>query len=141
MTRLRSAKCRGVPDAPHCGGSPPGSVPATTERTSLSRHDVGRSRCADPRDVVHCLMEWRLLASLTPAEQRLVLARTHRHRYAKGETLFHEGDLAETIHLIQEGRVVARRSTPQGDVVTYSVMGPGEAFGEMAMLADDHRRS
>jgi CRP-like cAMP-binding protein len=91
--------------------------------------------------VVHFLMEWRLLASLTPAEQRLVLARTHRHRYAKGETLFHEGDLAETIHLVQEGRVVARRATPEGDVVTYSVMGPGEAFGEMAMLADNHRRS
>jgi CRP-like cAMP-binding protein len=86
-------------------------------------------------------MEWRLLASLTPPEQRLVLARTHRHRYAKGETLFHEGDLAETIHLIQEGRVVARRTTPQGDVVTYAVLGPGEAFGEMAMLAEDHRRS
>ncbi|HEU4332726.1 MAG TPA: Crp/Fnr family transcriptional regulator [Lapillicoccus sp.] len=91
--------------------------------------------------MVHCLMEWRLFASLAPPEQRLVLSRTHRHRYAKGETLFHEGDLAETVHLIQEGRVVARRSTPEGDVVTYSVMGPGEAFGEMAMLADDHRRS
>jgi CRP-like cAMP-binding protein len=86
-------------------------------------------------------MEWRLLASLTPSDQRLVLARTHRHRYAKGETLFHEGDLAETIHLIQEGRVVSRRTTPQGDVVTYAVLGPGEAFGEMAMLADDHRRT
>ena len=86
-------------------------------------------------------MEWRLLASLTPSDQRLVLARTHRHRYVKGETLFHEGDLAETIHLIQEGRVVSRRTTPQGDVVTYAVLGPGEAFGEMAMLADDHRRT
>ena len=86
-------------------------------------------------------MEWRLLASLTPSDQRLVLARTHRHRYAKGETLFHEGDLAETVHLVQEGRVVARRTTPAGDVVTYAVIGPGEAFGEMAMLAEDHRRT
>jgi CRP-like cAMP-binding protein len=86
-------------------------------------------------------MEWRLLASLTPSEQRLVLARTHRHRYAKGETVLHEGDLAETIHLIQEGRVISRRTTWQGDVVTYAVLGPGEAFGEMAMLADDHRRT
>jgi CRP/FNR family cyclic AMP-dependent transcriptional regulator len=86
-------------------------------------------------------MEWRLLASLTPSDQRLVLARTHRHRYAKGETLFHEGDLAETVHLVQEGRVVARRATPSGDVVTYAVIGPGEAFGEMAMLAEDHRRT
>lgn len=86
-------------------------------------------------------MEWRLLASLTPSDQRLVVARTHRHRYAKGETLFHEGDLAETVHFVQEGRVVARRSTSHGDVVTYAVIGPGEAFGEMAMLAEDHRRS
>jgi CRP/FNR family transcriptional regulator, cyclic AMP receptor protein len=93
------------------------------------------------RDVVHCLMEWRLLASLTPLEQRLVLARVHRHRYAKGETLLHEGDLAETIHFIQEGRVVSRRTTPDGDVVAFRMLGPGEAFGEMAMLADDHRRS
>jgi CRP-like cAMP-binding protein len=91
--------------------------------------------------MVHCLMEWRLLASLKPADQRLVLARAQRHRYAKGETLFHEGDLADTIHLIQEGRVVARRTTPQGDVVTFAVMSPGEAFGEMAMLSDNPRRS
>lgn len=86
-------------------------------------------------------MEWRLLADLAPSERRLVLGRTRRHRYAKGETLFHEGDLADTVHFVQEGRVVARRTTPQGDVAAFAVLGPGEAFGEMAMLADDHRRS
>jgi CRP/FNR family cyclic AMP-dependent transcriptional regulator len=86
-------------------------------------------------------MEWRLLASLTVPERRLLLARTHRHRYAKGETLFHEGDLAETVHLIEQGRVVSRRTTHQGDAVTFAVLGPGEAFGEMAMVAADHRRS
>jgi CRP-like cAMP-binding protein len=86
-------------------------------------------------------MEWRLLAALTPSQQRLVLSRTRRRRYARGETLFHEGDLAETVHFLQEGRVVSRRTTPHGDVVTFAVLGPGEAFGEMAMLADDHRRT
>ncbi len=86
-------------------------------------------------------MEWRLLASLSVSERQMVLGRAHRHRYVKGETLFHEGDLAETVHLIEQGRVVSRRTTPQGDVVTYAVLGPGEAFGEMAMIADDHRRS
>jgi CRP/FNR family cyclic AMP-dependent transcriptional regulator len=86
-------------------------------------------------------MEWQLLAALTPSQQRLVLAGTRRHRYAKGETLFHEGDLAETLHFLHEGRVVSRRTTPDGDVVTFAVLGPGEAFGDMAMLADDHRRT
>ena len=70
-----------------------------------------------------------------------MLAGTRRHRYAKGETLFHEGDLAEAVHFLQEGRVVSRRTTPHGDVATFAVLGPGEAFGEMAMLADDHRRT
>ena len=70
-----------------------------------------------------------------------MLARTHRHRYVKGETLFHEEDLAETIHLIQEAALSRAGPLPQGDVVTYAVLGPGEAFGEMAMLADDHRRT
>jgi CRP-like cAMP-binding protein len=64
-----------------------------------------------------------------------------RHRYAKGETVFHEGDLADTVHFLQEGRVVSRRTTPRGDVAAFAVLGPGEAFGEMAMLADDHRRT
>ena len=86
-------------------------------------------------------MKWQLLAALTPSQERVVLAGTRRHRYAKGETLFHEGDLAETVHFLQEGRVVSRRTTPDGDVATFAVLGPGEAFGEMAMLADDHRRT
>jgi CRP-like cAMP-binding protein len=86
-------------------------------------------------------MEWRLLAALTPSQRRLVLASTMRHRYAKGETLFHEGDLADTVHFVQEGRVVSRRTTPRGDVAAFAVLGPGEAFGEMAMLAQDHRRT
>ena len=98
-------------------------------------------RCLLDRRVVHCLMEWPLLSSLSAPEQRLVLARMHRRRYARGETLFHEGDLGEAIHFIQEGRVVSRRTTRQGDTVTFALLGPGDVFGEMAMLAEDHRRS
>ena len=77
------------------------------------------------RGVVHCRHGVAAARLVDPSEQRLVLGRTHRHRYAKGETLFHEGDLAETIHLIHEGRVVSRRTTPQGDVVTLRGARPG----------------
>src|SRR6478735_5797192 len=127
---------------------PPGSVLGTTEHGSPSAHGGDDDRATPVRDVAAPLvdvctaaMKWQLLAALTPSQERVVLAGTRRHRYAKGETLFHEGDLAEPVHFLQEGRVVSRRTTPQGDVATFAVLGPGEAFGEMAMLADDHRRT
>jgi CRP/FNR family transcriptional regulator, cyclic AMP receptor protein len=86
-------------------------------------------------------MEWRLLGGLTEQERRLVIAGTQRHRYRAGEVVFHEGDLAETLHLVAEGRVAARRMTAAGDTATFAVMGPGEAFGEMAMLSPAARRT
>ncbi|WP_411285436.1 Crp/Fnr family transcriptional regulator [Lapillicoccus sp.] len=70
-----------------------------------------------------------------------MLSSTQRHRYARRETLFHDGDLADTIHFISEGRVAVHRSTPAGHVAMFAVLGPGEAFGEMAMLAADRRRT
>jgi CRP-like cAMP-binding protein len=82
-----------------------------------------------------------LLSDLAPEERRRVLSRMHRRTYAAGEVVFHEGDLADLLHFLVEGRVVAKRSSEDGDLVAYSVMGPGQAFGELAMLARDGRRT
>lgn len=86
-------------------------------------------------------MDWTLLRDLGDAEQRAVLASTSRRRYSKGEVVFHAGDPGDTLHLIARGRVAARASTPAGDTVTYAVLGPGECFGELALLSADERRT
>lgn len=86
-------------------------------------------------------MEWGLLGGLPEGDRRVVLAATRRHRYAQGEVVFHEGDPADTIHFVAEGRLAARRSTESGEVVTLSLIGPGDAFGELAMLAPRSRRT
>lgn len=80
-------------------------------------------------------MEWGLLGALPPTDRRAVLASSRRRRFARGEVVFHEGDPADTVHLVAEGRLAVRRSTPAGDTVTFSVLAPGDAFGEMAMLS------
>ena len=82
-----------------------------------------------------------LLSDLAPEERRRVLSRMHRRTYAAGEVLFHEGDLADTLHFLVEGRAVAKRFSADGDPLTYTVIGPGQAFGELAMLARDGRRT
>jgi CRP-like cAMP-binding protein len=82
-----------------------------------------------------------LLADLGPDERRAVLARMHRRTFAAGEIVCHEGDLADTVHFVVEGRVVAWRTSDSGDVHAYAVMGPGQTFGELAMIRRDGRRT
>lgn len=86
-------------------------------------------------------MDWLLLRSLRGSEQQAVIAVTTQRRYRRGEVLFHEGDIGDSVHLLAAGRVAVRTDTPDGDTVTYAVAGPGEAFGELALLSMDHRRT
>jgi CRP-like cAMP-binding protein len=81
-----------------------------------------------------------LLDLLDPDERRALVAATRRHRYAKGEVIFHEGDPGDALHVIEKGHVAIRVTTPLGDVVTLAVLGPGESFGEQAVVtASGHR--
>jgi CRP-like cAMP-binding protein len=86
-------------------------------------------------------MDWQLLRSLADADRRAVLAVTARQHYRRGDALFHEGDIGNSVHLIVAGRVAVRVDTPDGATVTYAVVGPGEAVGELALIAEDHRRT
>lgn len=86
-------------------------------------------------------MEWQLLRDLSDQERRQVLATARRRQFARGEVLFHEGDPADTVHFIAEGRVMARRTSPMGDSVAFRVIGPGRALGDVAVGSSDRRRS
>jgi CRP-like cAMP-binding protein len=86
-------------------------------------------------------MEWQLLSSLTPDEQRRVLSETHRRRFRRGEVVFHEGDPGDSLHLIAKGHVAVRRTTPLGDVATLVVLGPGQHFGELVLVSPGSGRN
>lgn len=86
-------------------------------------------------------VEWALLAGLPPEDVRRVLAIARRRTFRKGEVVFHRDDLAESLHLIVKGRFAARITTPLGETAMLDVLGPGEAFGELALLSPGARRS
>ena len=62
-------------------------------------------------------------------------------RSRKGEVVFHRDDPADSLHLVVRGRFGARVLTPLGDSVLLDVLGPGQSFGELALLLPDARRS
>ena len=86
-------------------------------------------------------MDWPILGSLSVAEQRAVLMSTVRRKFRKGEVVFHEDDLGDSLHLIDRGRAAVRISTPQGDHVIVNIIGPGSFFGEQALVGGDNHRS
>jgi len=86
-------------------------------------------------------MEWRLLEGVPADEVRRTLEIARRRTFARDEVVFHEGDPAETVHLIEEGRAAVSTTTAFGQRITLSVLGPGEAFGEMALIGPRAHRS
>jgi CRP/FNR family cyclic AMP-dependent transcriptional regulator len=85
-------------------------------------------------------MDWPLLAGVPEEEVQLVLSIARRRKFGRGEVVFHQEDPADTLHLIAKGRFVARVTTPLGDTAILSVLGPGEMFGELALLGGEEAR-
>jgi CRP/FNR family transcriptional regulator, cyclic AMP receptor protein len=86
-------------------------------------------------------VEWPLLADLPPEDVRQLLAIARRRTFSRGEVVFHRDDPADSLHLVVRGRFGARVLTPLGDNVLVEVVGPGQSFGELALLLPDARRS
>ena len=82
-----------------------------------------------------------LFEGATEQEAARLLDRARRRRFDAGEVVFHAGDPADTLHLIQSGRFAARVMTEFGDIATLTVMGPGDFFGELALLSPRAPRS
>lgn len=82
-----------------------------------------------------------LFGGLPEAEVRRVIAVARRRRFGRNEVVFHRGDPADTLHLIAKGRFASRVTTQLGETVTVAVQGAGEAFGELALVEPDAKRS
>lgn len=63
-----------------------------------------------------------------------------RRRFQADEVVFREGDASSTAYIIRSGRARAIRQHGDGRSITLAHFGPGDIFGELAML-DDERRS
>jgi CRP-like cAMP-binding protein len=80
-------------------------------------------------------MEWQLFAGVPEEDVRRLLAIARRRTFGRNEVVFHRGDPANSLHLIASGRFGVAIITPLGDTAMLGVRGPGEAFGELALVS------
>jgi CRP/FNR family transcriptional regulator, cyclic AMP receptor protein len=75
-----------------------------------------------------------------PEEALGQLTRSLRRRtYHRGEVIFHQGDPGDTLHLVRNGRVKVVIPAETGDEVLLAILGPGDCFGELALLDGEPR--
>src|SRR6266516_3078934 len=86
-------------------------------------------------------VEWRLLQGVPEEDVRLLLSMARRRHFRRGEVVFHRDDPADSLHLVVKGRFAIRVMTPLGEQATIAVRGPGDSFGEMALVGQGARRS
>jgi CRP/FNR family transcriptional regulator, cyclic AMP receptor protein len=84
-------------------------------------------------------VEWALFAGIPADDVRAVLALARRSTYRRGEVVFHRHDPADSVHLVVKGRFDVRITTAHGDVVALAIHGPGDTFGEIAVVTGAER--
>ncbi len=86
-------------------------------------------------------MKSRLLKGVPEEEVARLLSVARRRTFRRGEVVFHRGDPADSLHLIVKGRFKVLVMTPLGEEATIAIRGPGDSFGEMAIVGAGAERS
>ena len=80
-----------------------------------------------------------LFADLDERELASIAAVAKTRRYAKDDAVFHADESGDVFCLIREGQVKVTMISPEGKEIILSLLGPGDFFGEMALLDDEPR--
>lgn len=86
-------------------------------------------------------MRWAIFDGIPDDDVTRVLSVARRRTFQRGEVVFHHDDPADTLHLIVSGRFAVRVRTNLGENAILTVLGPGDIFGEIALLSEDARRT
>jgi CRP/FNR family transcriptional regulator/CRP/FNR family cyclic AMP-dependent transcriptional regulator len=80
-----------------------------------------------------------LFANLDVESLRDLASVTRRRGFRPGEVIFHRDDPGQVLYVIREGKVRIYVTGPDGQEATLVVFGPGDYFGELALLDEQPR--
>jgi CRP/FNR family transcriptional regulator, cyclic AMP receptor protein len=75
-----------------------------------------------------------LLQGLEDEARRSLIAQSRPRRFRARDIVCHEGDPGDSLHVVVSGKLAVRVTTPLGQIATLSLLGPGDSFGELALL-------
>jgi len=88
--------------------------------------------------MLHNLRRIPFFGELPDTELQAISEQLHRERYLKGQVIFSEGEEGDALYLIESGQVQVVTG-PSSDEKILAYLGPGNFFGELALLLDEPR--
>ena len=92
-----------------------------------------------PRQKRELLARQDLFRKLSERELDDLVLAVQLRRVEARETIFLKGDPGNQLYLIVDGVLKAQTTSASGDDIVFSIMGPGEMFGELALLRGGKR--
>ena len=81
----------------------------------------------------------KLFSQLPPVELRGLQNVTREIRFAKGQSIFKQGDPGDGVYVVQTGTVQISTVLGTGERLVFAEVLPGDVFGEMSLLDDQPR--
>jgi CRP/FNR family transcriptional regulator, cyclic AMP receptor protein len=75
-----------------------------------------------------------LFSELSSAELARIASVAVPRSYPKGVRVFHEGDTSDACYIVRSGDLRVTREHSDGRAIALATLGPGDIFGELAML-------
>ncbi len=85
------------------------------------------------------LKQIKLFSGLQEAELQAIGSRTNTRVFPRNAIIVNEGDQTDSLYIVISGRVKVFSSDEEGKEVVLNTIGPGEYFGEVALLDEQPR--
>ncbi len=109
-------------------------IPLALPIRAVHRYEAPSQRLPEPEEIRRCLAGIDILSPIAPEVQQTIADAARIHIYSKGETIIRRGAEGDSMFIVHEGSVSVR-----ADDVEIARLGPGDFFGEMALLTGERR--
>lgn len=92
-----------------------------------------------PTDKLKLLANVELFSGFSDKQLAGVSQVAHVKTLERRDELFHKGDEGGEVYVVSSGKLKALTTSTGGDDVVFSILGPGEVFGEVALLGATRR--
>lgn len=90
-------------------------------------------------EISSMLVESDLFSQMSPVELNAAARYFGVNKIARDETVFDEGDIGAFMCIVHSGWIAVIKANQNEELVEVATLGPGRAFGEMAVLDGEHR--
>ena len=82
----------------------------------------------------------KVLQSLPDPDAKVLLRAGKVNHYDRRDVVVQEGDVADSFHVVLDGRAAVRMTTPAGENAIVNILGPDTHFGEVSLLGRSNPR-